>query len=190
MEIYLVRHTKPNIKEGICYGVTDVSLSEDYPISFEKIKNELKVDETFAVYSSPLKRCCLMAEFLSPGKYKVDNRLKEISFGKWEETAWNELPLDEFEKWSSDFVNNPTPGDETFVQLQNRVVEFYDEIIKTKQDKVIIVSHAGNIRALISHILAMPLTHAFRLETSMGGITKLNANEVVTTIEYVNKLAY
>ena len=27
MEIYLVRHTTPNIKKGICYGQTDIDIN-------------------------------------------------------------------------------------------------------------------------------------------------------------------
>ncbi|MEI7596082.1 MAG: alpha-ribazole phosphatase [Bacteroidota bacterium] len=186
MEIYLIRHTKPNIPEGVCYGSTDMELIENSNSQFEKIKTSLNIDESFVFYSSPLKRCSLMAKYLSNDNFIIDNRLKEISFGKWEETPWVELPLDEFEKWSSDFVNNPTPGNESFIELQNRVVEFYNEVLKLKHDKIVIVSHAGNIRALISYILAMPLTHAFRLEISLGGVTKINANEIVATVEYIN----
>ena len=42
MEIYLVRHTTPAIKKGVCYGQTDVDLNSDtFESELREIKNKL-----------------------------------------------------------------------------------------------------------------------------------------------------
>lgn len=188
MEIYLIRHTLPQIAEGVCYGITNLPLAKGYEQLFMDVKKELSMPENTVVYTSSLARCLLLAEFLSDKKCIIDSRLVEIDFGKWELQPWSDLPRAEFDNWSSDFVNNPTPGGQCFVDIYEKVVAFYYELLATGHEVVAVVSHAGVIRALLTHLLSMPLSHAFRLDISYGGITKLNVNEHVARVEYINKI--
>ena len=62
MEIYLVRHTTPAIKKGICYGQTDVDLnSETFESELYEIKNKLP-SNIVRFYCSPLIRCSKLAK--------------------------------------------------------------------------------------------------------------------------------
>jgi len=68
MEIYLVRHTTPNVKKGICYGQTDIDINS-YTFESElcEIKNKLPSDiDRF--YCSPLMRCLKLAKKLAEKK--------------------------------------------------------------------------------------------------------------------------
>lgn len=56
MEIYLIRHTKPKVGKGICYGQTDLEIDET---SFEQKLNFIskKLPNHIEKYfSSPLKK--------------------------------------------------------------------------------------------------------------------------------------
>ena len=47
MEIYLVRHTETSCEKGICYGQTDVDLSEPFESIFENIVSQLPSETIF-----------------------------------------------------------------------------------------------------------------------------------------------
>ena len=69
MEIYLIRHTTPSIKKGICYGQTDVDLNFD-TFEFELCEIKKKLPSNIDIfYCSPLTRCLKLAQRLIR-KYK------------------------------------------------------------------------------------------------------------------------
>ena len=86
MEIYLVRHTTPEVGKGICYGQADLSLSGSFELEMQRLKNFLP--KTFdIIYSSPLQRCRQMASILA-NEVEYDSRLMEMNFGDWEMKSW------------------------------------------------------------------------------------------------------
>ena len=56
MNVYIIRHTAPDVPQGTCYGQTDVPLKETFKTEARAVKDSIP-DITFdAVYSSPLSR--------------------------------------------------------------------------------------------------------------------------------------
>ena len=55
MEIYLIRHTAPDIEKGICYGQTDLELAHTFSVEAREVLKQLP-NQFDAVYTSPLKR--------------------------------------------------------------------------------------------------------------------------------------
>ncbi|RYZ48726.1 MAG: hypothetical protein EOP07_25445, partial [Proteobacteria bacterium] len=76
--LILIRHTRPDIPEGLCYGRTDVPyiLSE-----FEDWVRHEPWPEKIHAYSSPLRRCLDLANKAMPTAVCVDERLIELDFG-------------------------------------------------------------------------------------------------------------
>ena len=62
MELILIRHTTPAIEKGICYGQSDLNVADSFEAELELILKE--VGQHRKVYSSPLKRCRILAERL------------------------------------------------------------------------------------------------------------------------------
>ncbi|MGL4779749.1 MAG: histidine phosphatase family protein, partial [Bacteroidales bacterium] len=60
--IYLIRHTSVEKMEGICYGQSDVKLSEQADSEFVTIIQKLSEVDPDEIFSSPLSRCTLLAE--------------------------------------------------------------------------------------------------------------------------------
>ena len=173
MEVYLVRHTETVCEKGICYGQADVEIQEDYLPLFESIKKEIPEDAI--VYSSPLKRCVILANYISKGNFKTDSRLMEMNFGDWELKKWNDIPEDEINPWMQDFVNVSVLNGESFVELYERVNTFFDEIKKTNPSKpVVIITHAGVIRSALCKISKLPLKDAFQNKVNFGEVKKIN----------------
>ena len=74
MEIYLVRHTTPNIAKGVCYGQANVDVTETFRNEVASTREILPADAIG--FSSPLIRCAKMADNIL-GEYKTDGRLKK-----------------------------------------------------------------------------------------------------------------
>ena len=128
-EIYLIRHTTPAVAKGICYGQTDLDITDSFSEEAAIIRQHLP-DVMVAVHSSPLQRCHRLASHLFPAHPIVLHpELMEIHCGEWEMKGWDELPKDEVEPWMKDFVQIRIPGGESYLDLHQRVTRCYEGII-------------------------------------------------------------
>lgn len=88
---------------------------------------------------------------LPPRDYRIDARLMEMSFGRWEGYTYEELQLREAQslaarekdKWG--FV---LPEGESYEQLVVRVRDWYESI----ERDTVVAAHGGVCRALIAHL--------------------------------------
>jgi alpha-ribazole phosphatase len=134
MELYLIRHTTPEVGKGICYGQSDVPLAESFAAEWEALRGGLPPGVT-GVYTSPLSRCRRLAERIA-AHYAVplhdDDRLRELDFGRWEMQPWDAIPAPELAAWMNDYVHVACPGGESYNGLMGRVaygeVHFFGEI--------------------------------------------------------------
>ncbi|MFH0702917.1 MAG: alpha-ribazole phosphatase [bacterium] len=184
MEIYLIRHTSPNIEKGICYGQSNIDLSTDFEKEFEVINKNLQNIEDLFFYSSPLKRCSALAKYLSKSSFISDKRLMEINFGDWELKNWDSINKKDFQLWVDDFVSVSCPNGESFNDLYLRSINFFEELIKKNHKKVAIITHAGVMRSIISYILEIPLKKSVLLKIDYGSILKIRIINQVIEIEF------
>lgn len=171
MGIYLVRHTTPNIEKGICYGQTDLNITATFEEEFDKIKQQIPLQKEIKLYSSPLLRCKVLAESFDK-EVIYDDRLKELDFGDWEMKAWDAIPKKELDPWMQDFVNVAVPNGESYVQLWNRVKAFFSAIDDIDQ-QIIIVTHAGPMRAILAHHRRILLKDSFSIKIKYGEVFKI-----------------
>lgn len=162
--IYLIRHTTPAVARGICYGQTDLDITERFPDEAEVIRQHLP-SGIVSVYSSPLQRCARLARHLFPGhSVSLSDDLMEVNCGGWEMRAWDELPKEEIDPWMADFVQVRIPGGESYLDLQQRVERCWQRIRREKADgDAAIVAHGGVIRSILSGISGVPLIDSFKV---------------------------
>ena len=188
MELYLIRHTTPDIAEGICYGQTDVGLADSFEKEVKTLREKLPNGcERFPIYSSPLERCSKLSARLSGGAITTDQLLMELDFGDWEGQPWDDIDDASLSEWMQDFVEVQCPGGESYHQLYDRVIKWWKKIVSTDQEKVLVVTHAGVIRCLLSHILELPLENSFRLQVDYGSISKIVHQNNRNTVAYINR---
>lgn len=144
MVLIFLRHPTPDVPTGTCYGRTDLDIAD---IGHEQIANAVKVTpHVKRVIASPALRCRKLAisiaerHDLTP---TYDERLWEMNMGEFEGKLWVEIDRAKSEKWLEDPMNNPTPGGESFADVQARVLE----ALKQADMETAIVCHAGVIRA-------------------------------------------
>lgn len=180
MELFLIRHTKVNAPDGICYGISDVSLANTFPIEAINIQDQLKDYSFDAVWCSPLMRCSKLANFLFPNQViNYDSRLKELNFGDWENMAWDDIYQKlEGKLWMDNFINQACPNGESFNDQITRVNNFFkDKLAETKLNKVVIITHGGVIRAFNSMFGIKETSEAFTYKVDYGSITQIKINE-------------
>ncbi|MBQ0734287.1 alpha-ribazole phosphatase [Aquimarina celericrescens] len=176
MEIYLVRHTTPNIEKGICYGQSDIGITDSFHTEVQEIHSNIPVQEISTVYSSPLQRCKLLAKTFKK-EIHFDDRLKELNFGDWELRSWDCIHSKELDPWMIDFVNVKVPNGESYVMLQQRILDFFTSLNHNSKEKNIIVSHAGTIRSLVSSIKNIPLKNSFNIKLDYGHIITIKTSQ-------------
>ena len=183
MQVHLIRHTKPEIAEGICYGQSEVALAHSFPTEKQAILKQLDLSYD-AIFSSPLLRCTEIAQAITTQHYQLDKRLLEMNFGKWELKSWDDIPPAQLNPWMNDFIHIKPESGENLLLLNQRVIEFIKELLTQSYEKVAIVTHAGVIRIFWAWILGIPLQNIFRLRINYGDIytLRLSSQKAYCTI--------
>ncbi len=161
-------------------GATDVALSDT---GWQQMR--ASVERGAApwqhIISSPLRRCREFAEELSDKleiPLSVDDDWREMSFGHWEGQLRDEVFAREgqaIRAFYLDPVNSAPPDGEAADLLQARVVEAYQRVLaQASGQHVLIVTHGGVIRALLAHVLSMPLQRMFTLDVPYACFTGLH----------------
>jgi len=180
MKIYLIRHTKPDIDKGICYGSSDLDVFESFPEEAAAVKAILPaITKNTKILSSPLQRCYKLAKFIgNDHPITIEKRLTEISFGEWELKPWRSFGKEILIKWKANFVHTPCPGGEAFQSVYDRAVALYKEVLKMEADQVFLVNHSGVIRAFLCHLQGIPLANAFDEQFGFGVVFEIENGTV------------
>lgn len=182
MLIHLIRHTTPDIAAGICYGQTDLDVTETFEQEVAVIHSKTNTHYD-AVYTSPLQRCAKLADTLQAQQRFTDKRLMEYNFGDWEMRPWSEFKSSQTKNWMNNFVDQPAPNGDSIKIMHQRVHDFFTELLKQPYNKVALVTHSGVQRLLHAHVLETPLTHLFRLQLEFGAVLEMQyepSNELLT----------
>jgi alpha-ribazole phosphatase len=146
VRLILLRHTRPDVAEGTCYGRTDVALAGSIETDAARVSAELPAFER--IMSSPLGRCRRLAEHLGVLRgvpVIVDARLAEMDFGRWEGHPWAEIPRGELDAWAADFESARPHGGESPAMLAERVMQAAQG---QGPGPALWVTHAGVVRAI------------------------------------------
>ena len=190
MNIYLIRHTLPDVLPGICYGQADLGLADSFATELQSLQAKLAHITNPVLVSSPLRRCFILAESLAqhfdiPAVNK-DVRLMELNFGDWELRRWADIPQGVVSEWSDIHIRQAPPNGESYVELHARVKEFFVELTSKQHEQVLVFTHAGVIRALVAEISGMPLTAAANIHVDYGSVTHVVVENGVTRLERIN----
>lgn len=145
------------------------------------------------IISSPLRRCREFAE--SVGRdceipVQVDERFKEIGFGQWEGKNKNQLKAErpeEFAAFYRDPVRNTPKDAEPVCDFHSRITLAVDDVLTTHAGKrILIVAHAGVIRATLVHAINAPVESMYNFDVINGRVSRIRAREGQTHLELVN----
>lgn len=183
MEIHVIRHTAVENPENLCYGFAEMPLRKDFTEDFKMLEIDKHYD---VIVSSPSQRCRLLADYFK-FDYQTDERLREMNFGNWEMKKWTDISEEEINPWYQDFVSVKASGGENLLEMQTRVLSFWNEFIQRKDlEKALIVTHAGVIRLILQAVLQFPLENMFTIQIDYGRKVIIHVNEGVFSVKKVN----
>ena len=151
MPVILVRHTRPAVPAGVCYGITDLDLAPTFDDEAAAIVATLPRADRLV--SSPLQRCRRLAERIGAARGLLpvfDERLREFDFGTWEGVRWESIPRTELDAWAADFFHARPHGGESVQMLHERVAAAVADYRRTGVTHVV-VTHAGVIKSALAH---------------------------------------
>ncbi len=142
-----LRHPKPDVPAGLCYGRTDLDIGPD---GAAEIAQALETTpRVVRVIASPALRCRKLAEELARRDgvaLSFDRRLWELDFGDWEGMRWDDIRRADSDRWADDPWTIAPPGGETFAAVHARVGAVLAEAIVDSGPGTALVCHAGPIR--------------------------------------------
>lgn len=166
IRLYLVRHGETELnKSGVYYGSTDCSLSEVGMQESKRMGAALISKNIDVIIASDLKRtvetASIIKDIICSKKDNLeiikDSRLRELDFGKWESLHYKDVEADYPKEWKifcEDWKNAEPPNGESFMDLYHRVDKALQEILRTWENKdILIVAHQGTLRVILSKLL-------------------------------------
>ncbi|MBI4825580.1 MAG: alpha-ribazole phosphatase [Nitrospirae bacterium] len=202
-KLYLIRHGETEGAETKRYkGHIDVPLSENgieqirrlaeylnnSPIPLLSKSGQKRVD---VVYCSDLSRAVKSAEIIAEPyglKPVIMPELRERNFGLWEGMSFDEIREkwpDAFNAWADNPLEFSPMNGESTIELRDRALKVFSEIIgKHQGEHIAIVAHGGINRVILCHLLGIPLENIFRVEQDYGclNIVEMWDYPVVTLI--------
>lgn len=169
MILHLIRHPKPVIEAGICYGRLDVP-AENVVATAANLLPLLPAG--LPVWSSPLQRCRALAEALH-AQPVLDERLAEMNFGQWEGRPWDAIDRADLDAWAADVAGFVPPGGESAGQLQQRALAF---VASLEVPEAVLVTHSGVIRVLLAHWRGLPPAAWLSLDFPYGSLTTVEVS--------------
>lgn len=145
------------------------------------------------IISSPMQRCLAFAQELA-GRHElpltIEERFKEVGFGLWEGKSPDEVIAlwpDAYEAFYQDPVHSRPQGAEPLQGFYDRVGAALAEVAEThRENHVLIVAHAGVIRAALAYALAAPAGSLYRFNIPNAGVSRLSLGRRGWQVESVN----
>ena len=155
MKLWLVRHARPLVDSGVCYGALDVPADEAATrrcaaqLAASLPMSGLPNDSRQVSFStSPLQRCKLLTHYLCglrPDLAPIfDANLAEMNFGSWEGQHWDAIGEEAVARWTDQFATHRPGGGESVQAFMKRVQTAMAEV---QGENTVWITHAGVIRA-------------------------------------------
>ncbi|MEE9493867.1 MAG: histidine phosphatase family protein [Gammaproteobacteria bacterium] len=148
------------------------------------------------VITSPLQRCRHFAEALG-NKLNIpvttENNLREVGFGGWEGKSPEFLKATDpagYTAFYQDPVNCRPEGAEPLADFAGRVIVTLDNMLDHYSgEHLLVVAHAGVVRAVLGHALGLEPVVWYRTQVSNAGITRLRFTPDQVRLEFHNRLS-
>ncbi len=180
MRLYFIRHGETDWNlEGRLQGQRDIPLNDLGRVQAEEAGRRLQglvaQPEDLDYVASPMSRTRETMEILRaaiglhPTAYRIDERLREITFGAWEGLTWKQVrkahpdaaQARERDKWG--YV---PPAGESYAMLAERVRPIVGDLTRD----TVIVAHGGVARAFLANLCGVARQDAPRVDIWQGKV--------------------
>jgi len=195
-KVIFVRHGITDFPKDrlYCDDVDDPALNKQGLQQAQKAADLLSDIHVDAIYASPMKRTIMTADAIA-NKIKLpvqtNPALKERPFGIWDglyfDAIEREFP-DDYRTWKKNPATYVPQGGESIFDLLDRVKNALYEIMSRHNGQtVVIVSHVGPIRVLVSQSMSMPIEKYRQLTIDYGSLTRIDYGKRQNNLIYLNR---
>lgn len=177
---FLVRHAAHDNVGGFLAGRSaGIRLGESGKAQAKHLGVRMARESFSAIYSSPRERTQETAKAIADASgldtVETADELDEIDFGPWSGKTFEELDRDDtWRRWNSVRALARTPGGETMLDVQARILRLIERLgLRHVDGRLVLVSHADVIKTAVIHVLGMPLDAWQRFEISPASITTI-----------------
>jgi broad specificity phosphatase PhoE len=192
---FLLRHAAHDNVGGFLAGRADgIYLGEAGKAQAERLGRRMAREQFAKIHSSPRERAQQTAAAIAAatGVQSVETAeaLDEIDFGEWSGKTFEVLDTDPlWRRWNSLRAMTRTPGGETMLDVQRRVLDFMQEQARNHpEDRLVLVSHADIIKAAVSYFLGLPIDAWSRFDIDPASITTLATGDWGTRLLTLNEV--
>ncbi|WP_404301733.1 histidine phosphatase family protein [Alicycliphilus denitrificans] len=153
--LWLVRHARPLVADGLCYGRLDLPVDAAASREAAQVLARALPPQVAAIRHSPLQRCELLAlelRALRPDlASNAEPRIQELDFGSWEGRAWNTIARAQIDAWAADLAGHAPGGGEPLAAMLARVAQALRDAVasaQTHDGDVVWITHAGVARCV------------------------------------------
>lgn len=198
IKLILVRHGITICNEGgAMSGLTDSMLSEKGIVQADKLTNYLKDKKIDKIYTTPFARTRgTIRKLAELNKIQVEetSKLNEINFGDFEGLSFDVIKdryPEEVEKMINEGFKYKYPNGESLEETFFRVRDEIRRIIHENENStVLICSHGGTIRNIISYLLCDDYKHHWNFRIDNGSITEIEIDNDFPVINKINDTTY
>jgi len=178
---WLIRHAP--VLSSVLYGQLDIEASLPADSVFEDLAGSLpKISQ---VFSSDLTRCVATAnriiDFMGVDPLPVQEmpEFREQDFGAWQGLSYSEIENQYPSAYRAFWENAATvapPKGESFERMAKRVCEARQKLqSRCTEENILLVAHAGTIRALVGEALGLQPEKALSLVVDPLSLTRLTS---------------
>lgn len=157
----------------------------DDPLSekgWDQMRNTVALlDGWDVIITSPLQRCTAFANWLGETRrlpVTVEADLREVGFGDWEGQTRQQLLADrpdEYHAFYRDPVHSRPSGSEPLDAFGARVSQVFERLAREHAGRhLLVVAHAGVIRATLGHVLQAPPLHWYRAAVDNAALSRFS----------------
>ena len=179
--LLLIRHaaTAPGTR-GLFVGATDVEATREALADLDRLRDRLQVHRPDSWFVSPMTRALQTVHRLhdtNAVEFHIDERLREIDFGRWEMKRFDEIAGTDPElvaAWSASYDSFVFPDGEGVADFQRRVRDVFSALRRLPVKEVAVVTHGGVIRAMICQGLGLSPRNYLLFDVRPGTLTVLD----------------
>jgi len=181
--VSLVRHGDVIGRPFVFRGASDPPLSE---LGWQQLRARtawLAHPAITRIVSSPAQRCRAFAEQLARdhgAPLAIDDDLRELAFGAWEDRTPEEVAASDGERlaaFRADPHSATPPGGEPYRELVSRVRAALARITHEGPAHLVVVTHAGVMRALVGDWLHVPAAQLGRIALGPASTCRVSLGE-------------
>lgn len=180
MKIMLIRHCEVDERFKNRYnGHNDIGLSKNGELQARELTEKLDALRFDAVFCSDLRRAKDSLKYSLHVKDAIyDRRLREKSWGRHEGMSFDEIVQKETIEYRGFLEWIEALGGEPYKDFVKRVEKFFLEFLPSlKKENILIITHGGVIRTLISMFKNISFEDAFSINIPHGSIIRFDTIE-------------